>query len=389
MMDGGMDIAFFGPGPLSVCRNGASAYYRGIICALHERGHSITFYEPGTTAGQGHLARNRIGSRSNGQEWASVLVYPPNEEGARRAIKMAQEADILIKISCGGDRPIGPTDSPHMEGMRAPKRLQPLDRLDTWLEEAVLTARKDGARAVFWDVDAPATLERLRQNGKDPFMRLVPGYDYIFTYGGGTPVIKGYRELGAKSCVPIYNALDPLVHYPAPCDKRFHADMSFLGNRIPSREARMEEFYLRPARMLKHKSFVLGGTGWEGKAKPPNVRYVGDVRPCDQNAFNCSAKTALDVCWGRAALAGCMPSARIFEAAGAGACIITDPLDGIELFFEPGREILTAKDGEEVAEILASLSPDDAREIGQAALSKVLAQHTYAHRAAQFEMVFG
>ena len=84
-----------------------------------------------------------------------------------------------------------------------------------------------------------------------------------------------------------------------------------------------------------------------------------------------------------------MPAARVFDAAGAGACIITDPWDGIEMFLEPGREILVAKDGEKVAEILASLNPDDAREVGQAALSKVLAQHTYAHRAAQFEMVFG
>ncbi len=364
-----MEIAFFGPGVLPVCRNGAAAYYRGIIRALRERGHRITFYEPDTIAGRGRPARNRIGSRETGPEWAPVLVYPPNEEGARRAIKMAREANILIKVSCGVPMSV--------------------ERLDAWLEEAVLTARKDGARAVFWDVDAPATLERLRKNDKDPFRRLVPEYDCIFTYGGGTPVIKGYKELGAKSCVPIYNALDPLIHYPSPCDPRFRADFSFMGNRLPAGEAQMEEFYLRPARMLKHKSFVLGGAGWERKTKPPNVRYVGDVRPCDQNAFNCSAKAVLNVCRGNAALAGCMPSARVFEAAGAGACIITDPWDGIELFLEPGREILVAKDGEEVADILASLSPDDAREMGQAALSKVLAQHTYAHRAAQFEMVFG
>ncbi len=363
MMDGGMEIAFFGPGLFPAYRNGVLSYYRGIIRALHERGHRITFYEPGT------MTSRSIGSRSNGPEWAAVLVYPPNEEGARHALKMAREADILIKVSCGV--------------------LGSAGRLDTWFEEAMLTARKGGARAVFWDVDAQATLERLRRNGKDPFRRLVPEYDYILTYGGGTPVIKGYRELGAKTCVPIYNALDPLMHYPAPCEKRFRADMSFLGNRMPDMEDRMEEFYLHPARMLKRKSFVLGGAGWEGRAKPPNVRYVGNVRPCEQNAFNCSAKTALNVCDGSAALAGYMPPESIFEAAGAGACIITDNWEGIKLFFEPGREILVARDGGAVAEIISSLDQDDAREIGQAALCKVLAQHTYAHRAAQFEMVFG
>ncbi len=202
-------------------------------------------------------------------------------------------------------------------------------------------------------------------------------------------MIKGYKELGAKSCVPIYNALDPATHYPTPCDSRFQAELSFLGNRTPEIEARMEEFYLRPARMLKDKSFVLGGAGWDGMVKPSNVRYVGNVPPQDRNAFNCSAKAVLNVCRESTALAGCLPTARIFEAAGAGACIITDLWEGIELFLEPGKEILVARGGDEVANLLASLSPDDAREIGQAALSKALAQHTYAHRAAQFEMVFG
>ena len=369
MMEGGMEIAFFGSSRPFACHDGAAAYYRGIIRALHERGHRITLYEPGTMTGQGRMYRNQpTGSRSTDRE-SAVLVYPPNEEGARRAIKIAREADILIKVSGSN--------------------LGQAEQLEAWLEEAVLIAKKNGAKAVFWDIDAPATLERLRRNDKDPFRRLVPEFDYIFTYGGGTPVIKGYRELGAKSCMPIYNALDPSTHYPAPCDPRFRADMSFLGNLLPDIEAGVEEFYLRPARLLGYKSFVLGGNGWEKKAKPPNVRYVGNVKPFDKNAFNCSAKAALTVCRTGAALAGYSPPARVFEAAGAGACIITDPWDGMEMFLEPGREILVAKDGKEVAEILASLSPDDAREIGQAALSKVLAQHTYAHRAAQFEMVFG
>ncbi len=84
---------------------------------------------------------------------------------------------------------------------------------------------------------------------------------------------------------------------------------------------------------------------------------------------------------------GFSPPTRIFEAAGAGACLITDEWEGIELFLEPEREVLVARDGAEVAEHLQNLTPDRARAIGRAALHRVLAEHTYAHRAAQLEGV--
>ena len=80
---------------------------------------------------------------------------------------------------------------------------------------------------------------------------------------------------------------------------------------------------------------------------------------------------------------GFSPPTRVFEAAGTGACLITDQWIGIELFLEPGREVLVAQDGEQVAEIFAGLKPDTAQRIGEAARARILAHHTYAHRARQ------
>ena len=60
---------------------------------------------------------------------------------------------------------------------------------------------------------------------------------------------------------------------------------------------------------------------------------------------------------------------------------------GVEEFLEPGTEVLVAQSGAEVAEHVASLTEERARAIGQAALRRVLAEHTYAHRAAQVEAV--
>jgi spore maturation protein CgeB len=78
---------------------------------------------------------------------------------------------------------------------------------------------------------------------------------------------------------------------------------------------------------------------------------------------------------------GFSPPTRVFEAAGAGACLITDAWAGIEMFLEPGREVLLAGDGAEVAALLDALTPERARCIGAAARRRILARHTYAERA--------
>jgi spore maturation protein CgeB len=75
----------------------------------------------------------------------------------------------------------------------------------------------------------------------------------------------------------------------------------------------------------------------------------------------------------------------VFEAAGAGACLITDAWEGIELFLTPGEEVLVARDGYDVAEHLATLTGERARAIGEAARQRILAEHTYARRAAQVD----
>jgi len=256
---------------------------------------------------------------------------------------------------------------------------------DALLEEAVLDLQGPGTRVVFWDVDAPATLDRLQADAADPFHALVPRYDMVLTYGGGDPVVQAYRRAGARDCIPIYNALDPSTHHPVGPDARFEADLGFLGNRLPDREARVEEFFLRAASLLPEQRFLLGGSGWSDKAMPSNVRYVGHVYTADHNAFNRTPMAVLNVSRDSMARYGFSPATRVFEAAGSAACLITDAWEGIELFLEPGKEVLVAADGQEVAAHVRQLDAASARRIGEAAYRRVLAEHTYAHRAAQLE----
>lgn len=345
-----MRIAFFGSSLVSAYWNGAATYYRGLIRALHDLGYDVTFYEPDAYGRQQHRD-------IDDPPWARVVVYENDVDAMYRAVDSARGVDVIVKASGVGV-------------------------FDRELEAAVLD-RPPGTLAVFWDVDAPATLDRLASQPADPFHALVPRYDLVLTYGGGDPVCRAYRAAGARECVPIYNALDPATHFPVAPDPRFACDLAFLGNRLPDREARVDDFFFDAARRLPGRTFLLGGNGWDDKARTPNVRSIGHVYTADHNALNCTPTAVLNISRESMARYGFSPATRVFEAAGAGACLVTDAWEGIETFLEPEREVLVARDGAEVAGHLSALDAPRARRIGEAARARVLAAHTYAHRAAQ------
>ena len=350
-------IAFFGSSLLSAYWNGATTYYRGIIRALHQRGYRVTFYEPNAFDRQQHRDIDP-------PSWAHVEVYEPTESATLQALASARDAQVVVKASGVGV-------------------------FDELLEQAVLDLRTPRQQVLFWDVDAPATLERVQQNGADPFRPLIPRYDAILTYGGGAPVIQAYLALGARNCFPIYNAVDPDTHYPVDPVPRYQADLAFLGNRLPDRETRVREFFFRAAEALPHRRFLLGGNGWDQNTPVlSNVQYLGHVYSRDHNALNRSPLAVLNVNRQSMARFGYSPATRVFEAAGAGACIISDAWPGLETFLEPETEILVADDGQDVARHLARLTPNRAREIGAAAMQHVLADHTYAQRAALVASIF-
>lgn len=351
-----MRIAFFGSSLVSAYWNGACTYYRGIVRALHARGHEVVFYEPDAFDRQAH---RDIAD----PPWARVIVYQPRDERAvRDLVAGAAEADVVVKASGVGV-------------------------YDAVLEEAVAELEGPEAR-IFWDVDAPATLTSMEADPENPLRELVGRYEMVFTYGGGRPAIDRYLALGARSCTPIYNALDPATHHPEPPRADLACDLAFLGNRLPDREARVEEFFFGAAEALPSSAFMLGGNGWEDRAAGlANVRYLGHVPPGEHNALNRSALAVLNVSRESMAANGFSPATRVFEAAGAGACLLTDEWEGIGEFLTPGEEVLVARDGAEVAELLEGLDPARARAIGAAALERVLAEHTYERRAEQVEAI--
>lgn len=350
-----MKIAFWGSSLVSAYWNGAATYYRGILRALAQLGHEITFYEPD--------AYNRQQHRDiDDPEWARIVVYNPQDgQEVDQYLIAAAQNDVAVKASGVGV-------------------------LDEFLEDRI-SRFGDSVCKVFWDVDAPATLERLAANGNDPFGPALRRFDLVLTYGGGTRVTDEYQQRGARACFAIYNAFDPDVHFPVEPNERFVCDLSFLGNRLPDREARVEEFFLQAAEYAPSQRFLLGGSGWGDKPLPANVGYLGHVYTADHNAFNCSARAVLNISRDSMARYGFSPATRVFEAAGASACLITDAWEGIETFLEPGKEVLVARSGAEVAEILSGLTAERARALGEAARKRVLADHTYTQRGKLVESI--
>ena len=350
-----MELTFFGSSLVSCYWNGAATYYRGLLRALHGRGHRVTFCEPDAYGRQ----QNR--DLAEDPDYARVIVYRSESERDALVYDAFDGSDWVIK--CSG---VGVWDAE--------------------LEEALANNSGGEARTAFLDVDAPATLARMAADPADPFRLHVPRYDHVFTYGGGPPVVEAYGRWGAKACTCIYNALDPDEHRPLERGASEY-DLLFMGNRLPDREARVEEFFLRAASLCPEHRFCLGGEGWGDKPLPPNVQYLGHVPTARHNEVNASARLVLNVHRQSMVENGWSPATRMFEAAGAASCQVTDAMPGIEDFFAPGEEILVAADGADVARLVREVTNADARRIGEAARRRALASHTYAKRAEVMDAV--
>lgn len=349
-----MKIFVFGSSLTSSYWNGAATYYRGIYKYLSRLGYEVTFAEPDIYNRQ--QKRDAVSI-----DYANVVVYqtPQDIDGL---LQQAATADLVIKHSGVGAE-------------------------DDLLEARVLKCRSHNTRVAFWDVDAPATLARVEADPHDPFRSLIPGYDFIFTYGGGAPIVDHYTRLGAANCYPVYNGLDPDHHHPVAPDPAYECDLAFIGNRLPDREKRVDAFFLHAAQLAPEMKFILGGEGWGGKPLPPNVKWIGHVATHQHNVVNSSARMVLNINRESMATVGFSPPTRVFEAAGAGACLITDSWPGIDLFFEAEKEILIACAAEDIVRQLRQFNTEQCRGIGRAMRERALQEHSYELRVRSVDSI--
>jgi spore maturation protein CgeB len=257
---------------------------------------------------------------------------------------------------------------------------------------------KAGARA-FYDLDTPVTLAALERGDQVSYLPLAPAgaalphagvlrdFDLTLSFTGGRALTALGTHLGARRTVPLYGSVDPDVHHPAAARPDLAGDLSFLGTYSEDRQDALESLFLQAADRLPGRRFVLAGAQYPQEFPwRSNVFFVRHLPPGDHAAFYASSPLTLNVTRAPMARLGFCPSGRFFEAAACGVPLLSDHWEGIESFFQPGEEVLIARDaGDTVAAL--ELGPRTLLQIARRARERTLTEHSAAVRARELEQI--
>ena len=348
-----MKIVIFGLAITSSWGNGHATTFRALCKALHARGHRIVFFERDTY----WYADNRDLPEP---QFCEVRIFDSWSEVRQTARKQLRDADVALV------------------GSYFPDGIAAIDE--------VLDSKAQ--RKAFYDIDTPVTLATLRKRGRTEYLlaEQIPEFDVYFSFTSG-PILREIEEkFGAPMAVPLYCSFDPAEYHPFEPYKRFVCDLSYMGTYAPDRQPKIDEFLTRTAQALPERKFIVAGPQYPRKIKwPKNVRRIHHLNPRWHARFYSSSRLTLNVTRRDMVQAGWSPSVRLFEAAASGACIVSDNWPGLDTFFRPQREILLPSSSEDVAAYITGLSDAQVRAIGGRAQQRVLAEHTSAHRAREFE----
>jgi spore maturation protein CgeB len=352
-----MRLVVFGLAVSSSWGNGHATLWRGLIGALVRQGHEVVFFERDAPWYRDTRDLHAL------PDGAKLVLYPDWESVLPRARAEAAGADAVMVTSFCPDGP-------------AASRL-------AWEEARGLT--------VFYDMDTGVTLQRLEAGERMDYLppEGLGAFDLVLSYTGGRAIEALRTRLGARRVAPLYGHVDPNAHRPGVRSAAFRGDLSYLGTYAADRQPALEALFVEPARQRPGMRFVLGGSGYpQDFPWGPNIFFVKHLPPADHPAFFASSRLTLNVTREAMAAMGWCPSGRLFEAAACGIPVLSDLWDGLEDFWEPGREILTATTTDEA---LAALDLSDAElaRIAKAARERTLAEHSSAVRAAELVALLG
>lgn len=351
-----MKVVIFGLSVSSSWGNGHAALWRGLIRALLDQGHRVTFFERDVP----YYAENR--DLWELPEGGDLVLYPDWASAVPEARRALAGADVGMVTSYCPD------------GLAA--------------TELVL----DSALAVrcFYDLDTPVTLARLEAGEQVGYIGPdgLAGFDLVLSYTGGGALEALRTRLGARRTAPIYGSVDPALHRPAAPRPEYRALLSYLGTYAADRQTTLERLFVEPARRLPDERFVIGGAQYpDAFPWTANTFFVRHLPPPEHPSFYCSSSLTLNVTRAAMARMGWCPSGRLFEAAACGVPILSDWFAGLDAFFVPGQEILVAGTTDDAMEAL--LLPAAAlKQIADRARERTLDEHTAARRALEMVAAF-
>ncbi|HZW11070.1 MAG TPA: glycosyltransferase [Phycisphaerales bacterium] len=345
-----MKLVIFGLTMSSSWGNGHATLWRALCRALARRHCHIVFFERDV-----HYYAAHRDLPSGIDECCELCLYPSLDEIAPYARSHLADADVAIVTSYCPD------------GIAA-------------AEMALSSAAR---LRVFYDLDTPVTLDRLRSGEELSYIgpRGLADYDLVLSYTGGAALDALRTDLGARRVAPLYGSVDPDAHKPVDADPAYRSDLSYLGTYAADRQAALEALFVEPARRLPRRKFLIGGAQYPQEFPwTSNIFFVRHMPPGLHPAFFSSSRLTLNVTRRAMAEMGYCPSGRLFEAAACGAPVLTDWWEGLDAFFQPGEEVLIARTA---ADAVAAVETSDAElaRIARAARQRTLEQHTADRRA--------
>lgn len=348
-----MKIVIFGLTISSSWGNGHATVWRALCRPLIARGHEIVFFEHDVPYYSEHRDLHQL-------DGGTLRFYETWDDVAAIARAELREADAGIVTSYCPDA-VAATEL-------------------IWSSPAL---------RIFYDLDSPVTLARLRAGEAVPYLHPqgLAEFDLVLSFTGGGALASLQRDLGAKKVAPLYGSVDPDVHRPTPPNESYRAALSYLGTYSPDRQKALQDLFIEPARYLSARRFLMGGAQYPAEFPwLPNIFFVRHVPPAEHPSFFCSSRLTLNVTRVAMRELGWCPSGRLFEAAACGVPIVSDWWEGLDEFFAPDQEILIA---ETPSDVVSSIELTDAElaRIAQAARARVLAEHSGTERARQLEQL--
>jgi spore maturation protein CgeB len=345
-----MKLVIFGLTMSSSWGNGHATLWRALCRALSRRDCHIVFFERDVPY---YAAHRDLPCAID--DCCELCLYPSFEEIAHYAQSHLADADVAMVTSYCPD------------GVAA--------------GDMVLSS---AARLrVFYDLDTPVTLDRLRCGEELSYIgpRGLADYDLVLSYTGGAALDALRTNLGARRVAPLYGSVDPDAHRPVAPDPAYRSDLSYLGTYAADRQAALETLFVEPARRLPQRKFLIGGAQYPQEFPwTSNIFFVRHMPPALHPAFFSSSRLTLNVTRRAMAEMGYCPSGRLFEAAACGAPILSDWWEGLDAFFRPGEEILIARDAADAVRAVETSDEELAR-MARACRERTLEQHTADRRA--------
>jgi Glycosyl transferases group 1 len=237
-----------------------------------------------------------------------------------------------------------------------------------------------GVPVVYYDGDVPMSLPEF--GGMDTGFNIYHGADpseYDLVVSNSEGGLGRLIELGAKRAEAVFWGADPELFAPLTVEK--DKDVFFYGYGDKFRREWMRELVGESSRRLPEVDFALGGADFRGDVG--RARLVGDVPFNSFNRAISGSRLNLNITRRSHATVYASSTSRPFELAAAGAAIVSNPVEGIERWFEPERELVVVSSADEAVEAYRELlaDPAAAEELGRRARERVLDEHTYVQRA--------